>query len=417
MRYQERRVSHRNPVARRGTIDMRALYERHRFILAFVTLSAITGSSVGLAKVTTSLYAVHLGAHEALLGLIASSQSLGVLLMSLPLGFLVERHGPARLFVTGTLIAGMLYTLVPVLPIPGFLLVCTTAIGFFMPFRFVALNTIFLEQLLTLGEAKAGWYRGTHMAGMFLIGPLLAASVIKRFQFAGTFWLIGAAFALTIALSPIVFRQYRARERSSERLGWRELRGRLGLLLRDPELRRVGVVEMTAQAIHGFYSFFIVVIGVTALGLSRSDAASLVAAQGCTYVFSLIALGGVATRLGTLRVHMASCTGLVISLLVLGVGSRLAVLWAGALLLGASLGLLQIVNLTRFAHIGARIGRGQTAGINALVGPAGGFAGSLLGGALGRGLGLQTVFLLFIPVVGLLGWQLSQSVPELQLET
>lgn len=43
-------------------------FERHRFILAFVVLSAITGSGVGIAKVTTSLYAVHLGAHETLLG-------------------------------------------------------------------------------------------------------------------------------------------------------------------------------------------------------------------------------------------------------------------------------------------------------------------------------------------------------------
>jgi MFS family permease len=396
---------------------MREIFERHRFILAFVILSAITGSSVGLAKVTTSLYAVHLGAHEALLGLIASSQSLGVLIMSLPLGFLVERYGPARLFVTGTLIAGVLYTLVPLVPEPVFLLVCTTAIGFFMPFRFVALNTVFLTQLLALGEAKAGWYRGTHMAGMFLVGPMLAASVIAHFGFTGTFWLVGVAFALTIALSPIVFRQNLEHERgASGPIRFEDLRRRLMLLARDPELRRVGIVEFTAQGIHGFYSFFIVVIGVTTLGFSRADAASLVSAQGCTYVFSLIALGGFATRAGALRVHLTSCAGLAIALLVLGAGVRLPVMWAGGMLLGASLGLLQIVNLTRFAHIGARIGRGQTAGINALVGPAGAFVGSLVGGAIGRSLGLQTVFLLFVPVVGLLGWQLAQPVQEISVE-
>jgi hypothetical protein len=70
---------------------------------------------------------------------------------------------------------------------------------------------------------------------------------------------------------------------------------------------------------------------------------------------------------------------------------------------------MQIVNLTRFAHIGARIGRGQTAGINALAGPSGAFFGSLLGGGLGRSLGLQTVFLLFIPVFAALGWSLQSA--------
>jgi MFS family permease len=396
---------------------VRELLDRHRFILAFMTLSAITGSSVGLAKVTTSLYAVQLGTHETLLGLIASSQSLGVLIMSLPLGFLVERYGPARLFVSGTLIAGGLYMLVPLVPDPRFLLICTTAIGFFMPFRFVALNTIFLTQLLTLGEAKAGWYRGAHMAGMFLVGPMLAASVIAHFGFAGTFWLVGLAFAITIAMSPIVFRQNLEHERSSEGpLNLRALQRRVLLLTRDPELRRVSIVEFTAQGIHGFYSFFIVVIAVKTLGFSRADAASLVSAQGCTYVVALIALGGFASRAGSLRVHLTSCAGLVISLLTLGTGLRLVALWAGAMLLGASLGLLQIVNLTRFAHIGARIGRGQTAGINALVGPSGAFVGSLVGGAIGRSLGLQTVFLSFVPVVLWLGWQLAQPMRQIEPE-
>lgn len=395
---------------------MRDLIDRHRFIIAFVILSAITGSGVGLAKVTTSLYAVHLGTHETLLGLIASSQSLGVLIMSLPLGFLVERYGPARLFVTGTLIAGVIYMLVPLLPDPLFLLVCTTAIGFFMPFRFVALNTVFLTQLLTLGEAKAGWYRGTHMAGMFLVGPLLAATVIAKVGFSGTFWLVGLAFAITIAMSPIVFRQNLEHERIAHGpMKLADLRRRVMLLTRDPELRRVSIVEFTAQGIHGFYSFFIVVIGVKTLGFSRADAASLVSAQGCTYVFALIALGSFAARAGTLRVHLTSCTGLGCALLMLGTSAHLPMLWAGGMLLGVSLGLLQIVNLTRFAHIGARIGRGQTAGINALVGPSGAFVGSLVGGTIGRSLGLQTVFLLFVPVVALLGWQLAQPLEEVEL--
>ena len=59
------------------------------------------------------------------------------------------------------------------------LLGCTALISFAMPLRFVSLNTVFFEQLSSLGESKAGWYRGTHMLGMFLIGPLLGAALVS----------------------------------------------------------------------------------------------------------------------------------------------------------------------------------------------------------------------------------------------
>jgi MFS family permease len=356
---------------------------------------------------------VHLGAHEGLLGLIASSQSVGVLIMSLPLGLLVERHGPAPVFVVGTLVAGALYGVLPLVAAPGFLLVCTTALGFFMPFRFVSLNTVFLERLLSLGEAKAGWYRGTHMAGMFLIGPMLAAALISRWSFDGTYRWIALSFGVTVLLSPIVFGQHQG-VRSEARFGWADLAARLSLVLRDVELRRVCVVEFIAQAINQFYAFFIVVIAVTSLGFGETDAASLVAVQGSSYVFALIALGGVVTRAGSLRVYLTSCSLLAIALVALGTGHTLPLLAFGAVLLGLGLGLLQIVNLTRFARIGARIGRGQIAGMNALVGPAGGFVGSLVGGAVGRSLGLQTVFLLFVPLVLALARQIALHTAEIQ---
>jgi len=55
----------------------RAWLERHRFLLGFILLSSFMGVSVGLAKVTTTLYAVHLGADPLRLGLVAAAQSIG----------------------------------------------------------------------------------------------------------------------------------------------------------------------------------------------------------------------------------------------------------------------------------------------------------------------------------------------------
>jgi MFS family permease len=392
---------------------MRKWLNRHRFLVAFGALSSLMGISVGLAKVTTSLYAISLGANDAQLGLIAGSQSVGVLLMSLPLGMLVERYGPQRLFLIGTACAGALYAVLPLVRSPLYLLLCTASIGFFMPFRFVSLNTIFLRQLLSLGQNKAGWYRGTHVAGMFLLGPLLAASAIEHFDYKGTYWLICAVFTLTLVLSPIVLGRAEARSavqpHAERQLS--ALVARLKVGFEDAELRLACSIETGAQTINGYYTFFIVAIAVTKLGFSKNEAAGLVATQGLSYVFALFALGGTATRLGLAGSSLISGILLLSALVLLGLVHELFWLQCGGLLLGFGLGMLQIVNLMRFARIGARLGHGQTAGMNALAGPLGGLLGSTVGGGLGRHLGLQTMFLCFVPLALWLGMTAASIQP------
>ncbi|CAN91573.1 MULTISPECIES: MFS transporter [Sorangium] len=368
----------------------------------FAALSSVMGLSVGVAKVSTTLYALELGANEALLGLISGSQSVGVLLMSIPIGLLVDHLGPSRLFVLGSLVAGSLYMALPAVPSPVFLLAFTTAISFFMPMRFVSLSTVFMQQLETVGEGKAGWYRGTHMVGMFLLGPMLAASLTKALGFSGTYRLIGLSFLITVLMSPIVFGPYTARPAHPRSLRLSGVRSDLALLAQDVELRSVCLIEFAAQSINSFFMFFIIPIGVTVAHLTAAEASGLLAWQGVTFIFALFALGGLVGRVGHERVYLASLVLVPSALLLLGLSRDLTPLRAGGLLLGLGLGILQIANLTRIARIGARAGRGKVAGLQALVGPSGGLFGSAVGGLLGRSLGLQTMFLLLSVFFGLL---------------
>ncbi|HSD35917.1 MAG TPA: MFS transporter [Rhodocyclaceae bacterium] len=374
---------------------MHGFYERHRFLILFAVLSTLMGTSVGMAKITTSLYAIDLHAPEALLGLIAGAQTAGVLIMSLPIGHLVDRLGPARLFVTGTLLAGSLYVVLPLVASPWFLLGCTTAISFFMPMRFVSLNTVFMQQLEHVGEAKAGWYRGTHMAGMFLIGPLVASSAVALMGFAGTYWTIAAMFALTICVSPIIFGSYAERGTGGGRLRLRDIVAQLGLLRSERELRMTCLLEFAGQGVNAFYSFFIIVIAINQLHLGAGSATVLINAEGLSFIATLFTMGGPLSRLGAARSYAISLSLAVAALVVLGLATSLNVLLAGGALLGLALGCLQIVNLTFFARIGARLGRGKVAGLTAMSGPAGSMAASLVGGALGAVLGLQSAFLVF----------------------
>lgn len=385
---------------------MRSLFERHRFLASFVLLNTVMGVSVGLGKVTAPLYALHLGADEALLGLVAGAQSAGILLISLPMGFLVERFGPARMFRIGSLWAGLIYACVPAVAAPLFLLVCTFAISFFMPFRFVPMNTLFLEQLATLGEEKAGWARGSHMLGTALIGPALAATCIAAIGYSATYWLIAALFLVSIFMSGTVLGRVHQAAVPPRALSWPEIRRQLALVARDPELRSACTVDFCAQGITMFYNFFIVVIAIDEFGLGVEQASGLVGAHGLAYVLALLTLGAFANRTGSLQSYLVSVSILSVALLLLGTARAPDVLWPGGLLLGVGLGLLQIVNLMRFARLGASIGRGKIAGLNALVGPAGGLFGSVGGGLLGQRLGLQNVFLVFVPLLALLFWQL-----------
>ncbi|MEC5387556.1 MFS transporter [Uliginosibacterium sp. H3] len=388
-------LRHATTMTSRTALARPPFFERHKFLLLFALLSTLMGTSVGMAKVATSLYALHLQTPAALLGFIASAQMVGVLFMSLPIGFLVDQWGPRKLFTLGTVVAGLIYVVLPLVASPWFLLACTAAISFFMPFRFVSLNTVFMQQLETVGEARAGWYRGTHMTGMFLLGPVIAAGAVTALGFAGTYWSIAALFALTILVCPIVFGPYAVQAKGGARLTPRAVIAQLGLLGSERELRTACLIEFFGQGCNAFYSFFIVIIAINGLHLDAAAATRLIGIEGLTFIAALFSLGSAMARIGAQRGYVLSLSLAALASALLGFGHASWALLGGGALLGLALGTLQIINLTRFARIGARLGRGKIAGLNALAGPAGSFTGSLLGGALGELLGLQSVFLVF----------------------
>lgn len=367
---------------------------RQRFILGFATLSILGGISFGLARVVTALYAIDLGATTTQLGLIAAAQSLGLLVMALPIGILVEHYGPARLFLIGTLFAGLLYALIPLIPSPWFLVLCTALISFGMPCRFIALNTVFMEHLSRLGDAKAGWMRGNSLIGMLLIGPALGASIVGWFNFAGAYLFIALTVGIAILLSPAVLRsEHQPHDRQLE-LGLSRLTGQLRSIVDDSALRETSILEFVLQAAIGFFSFFIVPIAIRNFHFSAQEAAHLISGEGALFIAALFFSGSLIPRLGLKQVYLLSLGGAIVSLLILGLARDTLALWLGSLLLGLALGTLQTVNLSSFARVGSVLGRGNIAGIIALVGPSGGLIGGFFGGIWGEHFSLQSAFLL-----------------------
>lgn len=396
---------------------MRDWLQRNRFLVVFALLASLMGTSVGLAKITASLYALELGANASQLGLIAGGQVVGTLVMSVPIGFMVDHYGPARLFIIGSLLAGLAYAAVPLVASPAFLLGCVVAVSFFMPLRFVSLNSVFFEQLRSLGESKAGWYRGTHMSGMFLIGPLAAVGLIAAVGYDGTWWVIAGSFALTIAMSPIVFSRYarpapqrKAGEAAPARPGWRSILGELRLLTKDRELREACAIDFFEASITMYQNTFIVAIALQVLHLDAAHASAYVTGTGLSFVLTLLLGGGLVARLGVRHSYLAGFAATGGALLLQGAASTPGWLWPGVVLQGIGLGLVQIVTLTRIARVGARLGQGKVSGVNLLVHPVGALAGSTAGGLLAQAIGLQNVFFAFLPPLLLMtAWQLRSG--------
>jgi MFS family permease len=367
-------------------------------LLNFLFLNTLAGLSVGVAKVILSLYAIELNADAVQLGLIAGAQSVGILLMSLPAGVLVDQYGPLRLFSIGTLMCGALYFAMPL--VDSALLLCAVmlAISCFMPLRIVSLSAMFMQQIGRVGVGMAGWFRATHMAGMFLLGPLVAATMLGALGFAGSYAVIGATFFLLVALAPRVLRHYQRDSRHARRLSLLELKAQVALLGSDRLLRATCLREFCIQAASQFYGFFIVVIAIQGFHFGAADAAGLISAQGSSYILALLGMGSLAARVDEQLFLRCGCVVIICALLVLGSAPAGWALWSGALGLGLGLGMLQIVNIASFAEVGARQGQGRIAGLTTFIGPAGGLTGSALGGVLGHFLGLQAVFFVLVPV-------------------
>jgi len=365
-----------------------------RSLAPFIVVLMLAGLSSGLARVITSLQAVALDAGPLELGLLAASQSLGLVFMSLPSGTLVRRHGSRRVFMAGSLAGGLACAAVPLVPARSFLLVAAATIGLCMPLRFVATHVVALRRLELDGGERAGWYRGSHLLSMFLVGPAVAVPAATVLGLAAAWWLAAASFLLAAAVAPLALGGDPARPRADG--------GMAGSARRDPEAPALVANEFAAQGAFTTFSFFIVPIAMDRFGLSAAAATGLLSAQATSYMLALFALGGLAVRWPRARFVLVAYGAVAAGLLVLGLGRSGAALWGGSVLLGVALGLVQTDNVVRAARVGSRIGQDSAAGIQSLSGSSGGLASGIVGGVIGQRLGAQGLFVALAPLFGVL---------------
>ncbi|MDR1647552.1 MAG: MFS transporter [Zoogloeaceae bacterium] len=362
-----------------------------RFAAAFIFLSLTSGVTIGMNKILVTLMALRLDAEAWQIGLLISSESLSMMLMSLPAGVLIARFGARPVYAVASLAAMCLYPLVAHAPswyaAAGFLFLA----GVCIPFRVVSMNTSWLERLPELGTSRGGWYRGALMLGIGLIGPLAGNFAADRFGVRGSYWITSGLFAFMAVYGFLTL----SRTASPRREGMsRGLAAMLGQL-RDPVVREVCLFDGMAGIVRGFLGTFAIVIAVRVFHWSEPQAVLVVVAEGATFVFTLLVLAPFAFRLGEKRMYDLGHFGLIAGLAILGLTRYGSLLFVGAILHALGQGLNQLVNIARVSR--AEGNKGHISGLQTMVSMGGSFAGAAVGGLLSKGMALQDVFLLWIP--------------------
>jgi MFS family permease len=370
------------------------------FITHFVLLSVIGGTSIGLGKVVTTFFAVHLGASSSQVGWISAMEALGRLLVTLPAGFIIARFGAKTVYFFSSLLPFVLNLLMPFLTIWYVIAIMRGVIGLAIPFRIVSMNSSFLAQLNNIGIKKAGWYRGSQSFGMALIGPLLGGLLVAHTNYIFCYVFIAALFGAMAFYSQTVLPDAEIADAKKDHKD-SDAEGGMGkqvlALLANREIRDSCFVEFVASCITSVFATYILLLGMREGHLSEQQAVLLMTVQGITVVLTSFGLGGVLQRYSRGLTQVASLLLALVGLLLLGTSFTAIGLTIGTIALCAGSSLINMVRTLQLSQL--NVSKSKISALYNLGNMSGALFGALVGGLLADFIGLRVLFLMWIPVL------------------
>jgi predicted MFS family arabinose efflux permease len=380
--------------------------DANRVLLWFMLLSVLGGTSMGMAQIATTLYAVNLGASSSQIGMIGGAQGIGFLCTVLPIGFLVDHVGPRKVFFFGAASSAVAYLLFPFVRTAESLCWFVAVVGFFTAFRFIPMSSVFLQFVKQAGSEKAGWQRGSHSFGLVFLGPLLGGVLSRYWGFNMTFQLVSVAVVIMMALGLATFPDgLRADDHAgSEPTTPAERIAELVKLFKHEEILEASLAEALALATFACFNAFIVVMAIRIFHFPSEVASLFVSLEGISYIATLFLLWRLLDSLGSRQFYLISILVVIAGLLLLSILWHPAFLFAGTLLIGLGLGMFNLVNVTRIAR--TDVGKGKIAGVFSVFTVLGSIIGPVIGGIAGEWIGGWSVFLVFIPFYLILGYRI-----------
>ena len=366
-----------------GSTLPRLTETRGRFFASFMGLALIGGATMGMIDLAVNLYSIHLGATSRQIGLVKSLQGLGVMVMVIPAGFLIDAYGAAVVFIAGCCIIGIVCLALPLASTPAILPLFAAVLGLGVSFRITSLSSVFLIHIDAVGNEKAGWIRGAHSLGFSLLGPLGLGVLLARLAFGTSFLAISLMMGATVFLAFHVLgcnytRISNVKDQAQSSFGGTV--SNIRALGSDETMVQTAMLEFLNVVGLSCFTTFVVEHALRDLHVDRSLALGLVATEGVTFIMALF-LGGMLLRHWKQRtLYAASALLIAVALVLIAWSKEIALLRAGALLLGVGAGMIAVMNLSAAAHVRAL--KGQVAGLLSLSSSSGMCLGPLLGGVI-----------------------------------
>lgn len=385
-------------------------------LFSFLLLNIATGTVAGAMQLVVPLYAMKLQASAAEIGVIRGISGIGMLLLVIPAGFLVDHFGSRRLFLAGGLAGACLTYGLSWAARPSDIAWLLGLTGLFAALKMTALNAAFFSRLADMGLSRAGWFKGSMSIGLTFIGPLLGGFLDLQLAPGQSFQVLAWMTLLPCALV-YFFHADAPGARSTGGLvdslraqlhDFRQLLGQRTLYL--PLL-----IEGVSTGCFATFSAFIVVVVVQTLKLPATAASVLLTVEGGVFILTVFLAGGLITRLRPARLYLLSIGSTVLALVGLAFAQGYAAVVAFSGLLGLGLGFCNLVTSARIGQFSGN--KGKIVSVFAAAVGAGISVGPMLGGVVGSFFGVAAIFLAFVPLFLLLAaaciaqerWQARQA--------
>lgn len=355
-------------------------------ILYLVALNALAHLAFVGARLTTTLFALHLGASEFTVGLLMALLAVLPMLLSVSTGRLVDRTGPRRPLALSLLIL-ILGTALPFLyPSVEILYVSSTLLGVGFMYVHIAMNSVIGAQGAPEERAlNFSWLAlGFSISGS--LGPILAGVAIDLIGYENAFLLLAAFPAIALAMlwsrrRPLPRPEYRRRAKGSK----------VRDLFRIPGLRRTFVVSGILAMGWDLYSFLLPLYGVR-LGLAAATIGLIMATFSVATFVVRLAMPVLVKRV---RQHLVIGAALGVSgsaYLLFPLVSSVPLLMALSFMLGLGLGSAQPVIMAILYEQSPPGRQGEAVGVRTSVLNASHTFIPIVSGALSAALGMTPVF-------------------------
>ena len=373
-----------------------------QFLGGFTTLALISGVTIGLSKVVTQFFALKIGATPFQIGLIVAMESIGMVLVTVPAGFIISRFGARRVYAIaslGPMVVNLTLAFTSFLGVASWVSLAASLllIGLCIPFRIVSMNSTFLANLPRVGVSKAGWYRAALTGGLSLLGPALANLLVPHIAYGWNFVIIAVLFGL-MGFGSLFFFGDEAPPQSAA-LTPGHILTTARHLLRNRDVSESCLLEFTSSATGSLFSAFIIVTAGTIAGLTRADGVSIMLFQGATAVIMLFVAGGLTRRLDKWHGYAIGLISATVALGLLGTVKSVWWLGLGAIFLSAGSAIVHLINMRLLStHPGEK---SQISGLYNLASMAGSVFGAITGGLMTRVTTVQNIYLLWLPLLWL----------------